>query len=1101
MSLYAMEEVTAMKRIVLVLVITLLASAGLQAQTVSVAQISGTIKDQSGAVLPGVEVKVTQTETGYTRSALTNETGSYVLPNLPIGPYRLEASLPGFNTYVQSGIVLQVSSNPAIPITLTVGAISEQVEVQADAAMVETHTTSVGQVIDNARLLELPLNGRQVSQLIAMSGVATEFVPTSAGQSLVSNKNYPTVSAFSIAGGQGGQTLFLLDGGMQMDPISNVGLPLPFPDALREFKVETSSLPANYGTQPGGVVNIVTNSGSNEFHGSAFEFFRNYALNARNFFAPTRDGLKRNQLGGVLGGPIVRNKLFFFGGYQGTFENVSPAANINFVATPATLRGDFTDIAACSGNITLRAPFQGNKVDPSLLNPVALKFLALIPVSNDPCGKLVYGIPGQSHENQFVGRGDWQMSNQQSMFIRYFVTDYQHPPYYTDNLLTTSTDNSVGLSDRVQTAVASHTFVINPQTINTVHAGFSRAVVVRYNAPKVPTPTQLGVNVLQAVSSYLNFNVSNYFNAACTNCSPGPWVSNGWQVSEDLNALRGSHQLAVGAQWIHSQLNAQGNFQRNGNFTFNGQSTGNALADFMLGRPSNFTQDNGQIAYERANGLSAYVQDNIRINSHLTLNAGFRWDPFLAPYNGKHRASIVDAGWFKEGRKSSIFTNAPAGILFYGDSGMPGASYFFSRWGEFAPRLGIVYDPRGKGQETIRAGYGIFYSATPLFLASGRHAPWTPSVAIPSPAGGLSDPYRGASTSNPFPVPDPPPANVQFPLFGANGLGYFKLHPKPTYMEQWNLALQKQLPDDWLLSATYLGNRTVHLEMGEANNPALYIPGNCVAGQYGLTAAGACSNTSNTNFRRVLYLMNPSQGQYYGANTPYGDGAIATYNALLLSLQHRLSHNFTFAANGTWSHCLDENEVALNGGGSGQDPYNRHGEYGDCLADRRRAFSSTLVARSPQWSSRWKQRLLGGWQESTIFTAASGPASTVTVGTDNSLTGGADRPNAVGNPKLSNPTITKWFDTTAFVRPPTGSYGNAGRGTIEGPGAWNFDIALSRSFPVRESQRIDFRVEAFNVMNHARFGSPITAMNGPTFGQILSARDPRIMQFALKFVY
>src|SRR5262245_23845808 len=472
-----MEEGSAMKRIALFLVISLLASAGLQAQTVSVAQINGTVKDQSGAVLPGVEVKVTQTETGYNRTALTNETGSYTLPNLPIGPYRLEASLPGFTTYVQNGIVLQVSSNPAIPITLTVGAISEQVEVQADAAMVETHTTSVGQVIDQARLLELPLNGRQVSQLIAMSGVATEFVPTSAGQSLVSNKNYPTVSAFSIAGGQGGQTLFLLDGGMNMDPISNVGLPLPFPDALREFKVETSSLPANYGTQPGGVVNIVTNSGSNEFHGSAFEFFRNYALNARNFFAPTRDGLKRNQLGGVVGGPIVRNKLFFFGGYQGTFENVSPAANINFVATPASLRGDFTDIAACNGNITLRAPFQGNRVDPALLNPVALKFLALIPISNDPCGKLLFGIPGRTHENQIVGRGDWQMNNQHSMFIRYFVTDYQHPPDFADDLLTTSADNSVGLSDRVQTAVASHTVVINPQTIISVHAGVSRAVV------------------------------------------------------------------------------------------------------------------------------------------------------------------------------------------------------------------------------------------------------------------------------------------------------------------------------------------------------------------------------------------------------------------------------------------------------------------------------------------------------------------------------------------------------------------------------------------------------------------------------------------------
>src|SRR5207249_5068119 len=341
----------------------------LSAQTASVAQINGTVKDQSGALLPGVDIKVTHAETGYSRSAVTDETGTYILPNLPIGPYRLEASLPGFSTYAQTGIVLQVNSNPTIPIVLAVGAVTETIQVEANAAQVETHSTGIGQVIDQNRVLELPLNGRQVSQLITLSGAANDFVPTSAGQSLISNKNYPTATAVSIAGGQGGQTLFVVDGGFNMDPVSNVGLPLPFPDAVREFKVETSSLPANYGTQPGGVVNVVTKSGGNQFHGSAFEFFRNYALNARNFFAPTRDGLKRNQLGGVLGGPIIRDKLFFFGGYQGTFENVSPAANINFVATPATLRGDFTDIAACSGNVTLRAPFQGNKVDPSLLNP------------------------------------------------------------------------------------------------------------------------------------------------------------------------------------------------------------------------------------------------------------------------------------------------------------------------------------------------------------------------------------------------------------------------------------------------------------------------------------------------------------------------------------------------------------------------------------------------------------------------------------------------------------------------------------------------------------------------------------------------------------
>jgi len=289
--------------------------------------------------------------------------------------------------------------------------------------------------------------------------------------------------------------------------------------------------------------------------------------------------------------------------------------------------------------------------------------------------------------------------------------------------------------------------------------------------------------------------------------------------------------------------------------------------------------------------------------------------------------------------------------------------------------------------------------------------------------------------------------------------------------------------------------------MQEPQNYAVYIPGNCTAGQYGLTAAGPCSNTTNTNYRRILYQANPSQAQFYGALNNFGDGANANYNGLLLSVQHRLAKNFTLLANHTWSHCLTENEIALNGGGFGQDPLNRHLEYANCLADRRHVFNLSAVLRTPKFTSRWMQAVAGNWQESTIFTAATGTYSTVTVGTDNSLTGNTDRPNVVGNPKLSNPTITHWFDTSAFVKGAVGTFGNAGRSSILGPGMWNVDVAVSRSFPITEHHRIDFRAEAFNLMNHARFGNPSTAMNSPTYGQILTARDPRIMQFALKYAF
>ncbi len=1086
-------------KIFILAVATMCSGYGLWAQATQSAQIAGTVQDQSGAVLAQAQITLTNTETGIVRETLSGGDGGYTLPNLTPGTYRLSVSKPGFAAYLQSGIVLQVNTNPQINVALKLGQVSEQIEVQANAAMVETRSTGVGQVIDQERVMELPLNGRQVSQLVTLSGAAADFVPTSAGQSLISNKNYPTAAAFSVAGGQGGQTLFLVDGGNNMDPISNIGLPMPFPDSLQEFKVETSSLPANYGSQPGGVVNVVTKSGGNAFHGDAFWFLRNYAFNARNFFAPTRDSLKRHQFGGVLGGPIRRNKVFFFGGYQGTREKVAPAANTNFVATAATLQGDLTGIASCN-NVALRAPFVGNKVDRSLLNPVALNLLKLIPVSNDPCGKVIYGIPSSSHENQAVVRSDWQVDRKNSVFGRYFATDFQHPWSYTDNLLTLSTDASVGLADRVQTAVLGHSLILTPTTMSTFRLGFSRASVIRNLPPTAPTPASLGSKVTEGVPNYIFLNVTNYFLPVCQNCSPGPWVSTNYQLSEEIGTIRGAHQIAFGVNAANARLASFSNFQRNGNFTFNGQVTGNALADFMLGKPSSFTQNNGQIGAERLTVPSLYVQDNIRLNSHFSLNVGLRWDPFTSPLKTVPQVSIFDLGWYNAGVRSKIFTNAPAGVRFVGDEGMPGHHYFNGRMAQFAPRIGVVFDPRGAGRETIRAGYGIFYGATPLWLQAGTHAPFASPINLPQPVGGLSDPYNGALNSNPFPLPNPLPGNVQFPLFGG-GLGNFKLHPKPTYMEQWNLAIQKQLTADWLLSASYLGNRTVHLEIGEPYNPAIFIPGNCTAGQYGLTAAGPCSNTSNNNNRRILYLADPAKAQYYGAVNQFGDGANANYHALLVSVQHRFTHNYTVLANYTWSHCLTESEIALNGAGSGQDPFNRHAEYANCFADHRHIFNLTSVVRSPKFTSPWAQRLAGNWQESTIFTMSSGTYSTVSVGTDNSRTGGADRPNVVGDPHAGNPTIDRWFDTSAFLVGAVGTFGNSGRSTNLGPGAWNVDVALSRSFPTAEHQRVDFRAEAFNLFNHTRLGNPVTAMNSPAYGKILSARDPRIMQLALKYVF
>src|SRR5437773_6903459 len=378
-----------MKRILIFLtlvpvlsVITCVTAAG-QGAT---AQISGTVKDQSGAVLPGAEITATQTETGAVRMTLSDETGSYVLPNLPVGPYKLEVSLPGFRTFLQSGIVLQVNSSTVVNPVLNVGQVSETVEVQANASLVETRSTGIGQVVENTRILELPLIGRPVTDLVGIIGAALPVLTTDTTY----RGTYPNTTAFSIAGGVIGGNSYTLDGGMHNDVYANYGLPLPFPDALQEFKVETSSLPAQYGFHSGGAINAVTRSGTNDLHGSLFEFVRNYKFNGRNFFAPTRDSLKRNQFGGTFGGPIKKNKLFFFGGYQGTITRSSPQNTTAFVPTADMIAGDFTTFASpvCQGrSVSLGAPFVNNRLPASAISPGAVAIAKRLPPSVDACGR------------------------------------------------------------------------------------------------------------------------------------------------------------------------------------------------------------------------------------------------------------------------------------------------------------------------------------------------------------------------------------------------------------------------------------------------------------------------------------------------------------------------------------------------------------------------------------------------------------------------------------------------------------------------------------------------------------------------------------------
>ena len=406
-------------RIGICIVLGTMSSAAIWAQ--STAQINGTVRDDSGGAIPGAEVKATHTATGSVRTVISEPNGVYILTNLPIGNYTVEVAKTGFKTAIESGIVLQVDANPTLDIALKVGAVNEQITVEANAQQVETRSTGIGQVVDNVRVAEMPLNGRNPLELVLLTGMAS--LP---GPGAINNvRNYPTI-VISVAGGQGGNTaMYLLDGAIHEDPYNNLALPLPFPDALQEFKVETSALPAQYGYHSGSVVNAVTKSGTNNFHGDLFEFLRNGDLNARDFFAPTRDTLKRNQFGGVVGGHIIRDKLFFFGGYQRTTQRSDPNSLTAFVPTADMLRGDCTAVTspACQAgkqiNLNASQGFVNNQISPTLLNPVALNIAKTMPISTNPCGRTIYGFDAGLDEDLIVTRIDYQKSEKHTIFGRY----------------------------------------------------------------------------------------------------------------------------------------------------------------------------------------------------------------------------------------------------------------------------------------------------------------------------------------------------------------------------------------------------------------------------------------------------------------------------------------------------------------------------------------------------------------------------------------------------------------------------------------------------------------------------------------------------------
>lgn len=1072
--------------IVGVVLLSLIASASARAQAVAGSQVSGVVRDSSGGVIPGAEVTITKIDTGAVRTVFTGSDGAYALPNLPIGPYTLKVVLQGFSTYTRAGIVLQVGTNPEINVVLKVGDVAENITVTANTTLVETRNTGVGQVIDNQRVMELPLNGRQATELIFLSGLATA---APAGD-LNTNKNFPTVT-ISVAGGQANGITYIMDGGTHNDPFNNLNLATPFPDVLQEFKVETSALPARYGHHAASAVNLVTKSGSNQIHGDAFEFIRNFRFNEKNYFAPERDSLNRNQFGGTLGAPLIKNKLFVFGGYQGRIEKSNPPTSISYVPTAAMLSGDFTAFAspACNGGVqrNLTGGFVGNKIDPSRLSPVALNFLKHVPVSTDPCGKLQYGIPNDNTEHQGLAKVDYTINANSSFFARYFYAVYDNPATYDGaNVLTLS---RTGQNNQVHSLVLGHNQVLSASTLNSLHVTINRTLNDR-PLPQYFSATDLGAKVSSLVPGYVGVSVTgNGFSVGSGATNPGFFNSKGFQIADDLDLVRGDHQFAIGGNWIHSRIETLNNRPTNGAFTFNGQSTGLSLADFMLGIVSGgFLQGNPVYDNDHSEYVGAYAQDNWRIRPNLTINLGLRWEPFLPVKNTDSWVSHFDRDLFDQNVHSTVYPKAPAGLIFSGDSGYPGEATTFGKIAQFAPRVGLVWTPNGDERTSVRASWGVFYDTPHLFFNTrfANNPPWGAQITISNPAGGFADPYLGYPGGNPFPALNTGWPTQAFPAFGV----YVNtpLHLEPTSLQQWNLSIQRQM-GDWLVAASYLGNHSGHLWRATELNPAVFGPG---------------ATTGNTNARRVLELANPVQGQFYGTIGQLDDTGRANYAAVLLSLQRRLKNNLSVLSNWTLSRCMSDPATTEITGPTIVNPANPDLDYSYCSSDRRHVVNFSVVVRTPGFEDhRALHAIFSDWQLSPIVRWQSGNRSSVTTGVDTALTGlgGQRAVQAQDDPYVNGDDPAVYLNRAAFTTPATGTYSTLAPFTIVNPSNLQNDFALTRTFKIAGQQNVQFRWEVFNLLNHVNFNGPITALNSASFGQIQTAGDPRIMQFALKFTF
>ena len=1111
--------------------------------------ILGTVRDSSGAVIPGAQVEAVQRETNLAFRTQTTEAGVYFLSALPIGEYGLNVSARGFKRAVRDKIVLSVDDRLVVNVALEIGDLAESVQVTSEIPLVDLADATVGKVIENKRLTSLPLNGRNAVSMVVLTPSVRAHTINSNGFS----ETGATLSAFSINGSPPTWNSVTLDGSTNNGASDGYVSSNPSVDAVEEFKVLSGTMSAEYGFTAGGVVTMVTKSGTNTLHGSLYEFLRNDKFDARNTFAALKPPLRYNQFGGTLGGPVRKNRTFYFANFEGWRYNTA-APIIATVPTAAQRTGNLSGLLDASGKLIpiydpattrpnpngsgfVRDLFAGNLIPAQRLDKAAASVLSLFPLPNrtpsDPftnSNNFLINASGTRHTWQTTDKVDHRFSEKNGFFVRFVLWDFSNDngtngAPYTDPRARLSNDNNksynLNLTD-------THTFT--PSLINEF-----RFAVLREHNFTTPTAADwaqlLGLPasmVLQGTSPRLSVQGLPIFPAqAATVTKRNIWDT--FQLIDNLAHVWGKHNLKFGADLRRNRYNRFTCNGCSGVYTFNSVLTGNAqqpagtgagLASLLLGEVASATFTANTPVSFAGWSEAVYIQDDWKISRRLTLNLGMRWDYQQVPLERYNRYANFNP----------FATNPQNGLL--GRQEYAGVDYGRTAvqpdYRDFSPRFGFAYDIFGDGKTAIRGGYGIFYQLAFQDNGPEDSSGFNGTVTSYVPPGGNTQaaafPFSGG-------LPFAPTRNLGAALgpsaFQSGNVVFIEPHAHWPYAQEWTVTLQRQLRAGWMMEAGYSGNKATHLFTAPYNlnqlDPKYFSLGTAlqdrITNPYSGIVSGAFGGATIT--RQQLLLPYP----YYGnVNVRSARQGSAIYHSWMWNAEKRMSNGFVLLASYTFGKLINgnidsnapSNTEQIKTGNNWRLPRtNRRLERGLDSTDSASRFVFSSVYELPfgkgkRWSpsGAWAERLAGGWQLNGVAQLQSG-LPLIIRGANNSL---ADRPNSTGrSAKLDNPTRDQWFDAAQFINPPLYTIGNAPRTlpNVRGPGAAVLDLSVNKNTAIRERVNLQFRAEAFNFINRTNLLEPNgTFVPGPNgtnqsgaFGKITTARDARVIQFALKLLF